>query len=135
MTVFDAPDREFCTVQRSITNTPLQALTLMNDPTFVEASRKLAERVLQESGPDQSERLAHVFELVMGRSPTDDEQRVLDETLRAILESLSARGADPSGFLAVGASAPAAGLNVRELAAYAMVASMLLSADEAITKS
>ena len=135
MTVFDAPDREFCTVQRSITNTPLQALTLMNDPTFVEASRKLAERVLRESGPNQSERLVHLFELVMSRSPTDDEQRVLDETLREILASLSAEGADPSGFLAVGASAPTAGLDVRELAAYAMVASMLLSADEAITKS
>ena len=135
MTVFDAPDREFCTVQRSITNTPLQALTLMNDPTFVEASRKLAERVLQESGPSQSERLAHLFELVVGRSPTADEQSVLGETLQAILESLSAADADPSGFLAVGASAPTAGLDVRELAAYAMVASMVLSADEAITKS
>ena len=135
MTVFDAPDREFCTVQRSITNTPLQALTLMNDPTFVEASRKLAERVLRESGPSESERLTLLFELVMSRSPTNDEQSVLDDTLRAILESLSSEDTDPSGFLAVGASAATGSIDVRELAAYAMVASMVLSADEAITKS
>ena len=135
MTVFDAPDREFCTVQRSITNTPLQALTLMNDPTFVEASRKLAERVLRESGPSQSERLALLFELVMSRSPTNEEQRVLEGTLQAIVESLSAEGADTGAFLAVGASALTAGIDVQELAAYAMVASMVLSADEAITKS
>ena len=135
MTVFDAPDREFCTVQRSITNTPLQALTLMNDPTFVEASRKLAERVLRESGPNPSERLAYLFELVMSRSPTGEEQRILDDTLRAIFESLSEEGADPGGFLEVGASAPSPGFDVDEVAAYAMVASMVLSADEAITKS
>ena len=135
MTVFDAPDREFCTVQRSITNTPLQALTLMNDPTFVEASRKLAERVLREAGPDQSERLAHLFELVMSRGPTEEEQRVLEATLGRILQSFSAEDTNPSSLLAVGASPSAADLAVRELAAYAMVASMVLSTDEAITKS
>ena len=135
MTVFDAPDREFCTVQRSITNTPLQALTLMNDPTFVEASRKLAERVLREAGPAEAERLAHLFELVMSRSPSDEERRVLEGTLRAIIESFSAEDTDPSSLLEVGASEPTAEFAVEELAAYAMVASMVLSADEAITKS
>ena len=52
MTVFDAPDREFCIVRRSTTNTPLQALTLLNDPIFVEAARKLAERSIREGGAD-----------------------------------------------------------------------------------
>ena len=52
MTVFDAPDREFCVVRRSTTNTPLQALTLLNDPIFVEAARKLAERSIHEGGSD-----------------------------------------------------------------------------------
>ncbi len=135
MTVFDAPDREFCTVRRAITNTPLQALTLMNDPTFVEASRKVAERVLRDSGPLPSRRLALLFELVMSRSPTTEELRVLQSTLEALRGSLTVPGADASRFLSVGASAVDPGLDPEEIAVYAMVASLLLSTDEAITKS
>ena len=71
MTVFDAPDREFCIVRRSTTNTPLQALTLLNDPIFVEAARKLAERSIHEGGSSPEPRLAFVFRLATGRAPDE----------------------------------------------------------------
>ncbi len=135
MTVFDAPDREFCTVQRSITNTPLQALTLMNDPTFVEASRKLAERALREAGPSPGERLQRLFELAVGRSPTVEEVAILGDTFEGVQELFSEGSGDPGRLLAVGETTADPAFERSELAAYAVVASMVLSTDEAITKS
>src|SRR5204863_774860 len=73
---FDAPDREVCTVRRSRTNTPLQALVLMNDPTYVEASRKLAERMLHHSS-STDERLRFAFRLATARLPSAAELGVL----------------------------------------------------------
>ena len=134
MTVFDAPDREFCTVRRSRTNTPLQALTLMNDPTFVEAARKLAERVLREAGAEPGERLAYLFELAAGRPPGREETRVLGESLANLRASFAAGGAAASDLLAVGESHADAGLDPTELAAYAAMASLILNLDEVITK-
>ena len=75
MTVFDAPDREFCVVRRSVTNTPLQALTLLNDPIFVEAARNLAERSIREGGPSPAARLAFAFRLATGRVPDPRSRR------------------------------------------------------------
>src|SRR6202000_14913 len=65
LATFDAPDRETCTVRRARTNTPLQALVLMNDPTYVEASRKLAERMMLEGGKTAEERIALAYRLVL----------------------------------------------------------------------
>ena len=70
MTTFDAPSREACTVRRERTNTPLQALLLMNEPQFVEASRALAERTLREGGPTTDDRLTYMFRLATARRPT-----------------------------------------------------------------
>ncbi len=69
MTTFDAPSRESCTVRRERTNTPLQALLLMNEPQLVEASRALAERTLRDAGPTNQDRLTHMFRLVTARCP------------------------------------------------------------------
>ena len=80
MTVFDAPDREFCIVRRSTTNTPLQALTLLNDPIFVEAARKLAERAIHEGGASPADRLAFAFRLATGRAPDSVEMQILQKT-------------------------------------------------------
>ena len=66
---FDAPDREKCTVERERTNTPLQALVLLNDPTYVEAARKLAERMMREGGTDPADRVAFAFRLATARLP------------------------------------------------------------------
>ena len=73
MTVFDAPSREVCTVRRSRTNTPLQALALLNDTIYVEAARKIAERAMSEGGAKPADRLTHAFRLAVARKPTDAE--------------------------------------------------------------
>ena len=70
LATFDAPDREKCTARRAMTNTPLQALVLLNDPTYVEASRALAQRTIREGGKDVDSRLAYAFRLATARKPT-----------------------------------------------------------------
>jgi hypothetical protein len=82
LATLDAPDRETCTVRRSRTNTPLQALVLMNDPTYVEAARKFAERILREGGNTTASRLAFAFQSVTSRPPTGAELAVLSRDSR-----------------------------------------------------
>ena len=74
---FDAPDREKCTARRSVTNTPLQALVLMNDPTYMEAAHALAKRMDNEAGADPNKRIAFAFRLATGRAPTSAELQIL----------------------------------------------------------
>src|SRR5262249_37943930 len=78
---FDAPNREVCTVERPRTNTPLQALVLLNDPAFVEAARNLAQRVLKEGGSEDGERLKFAFRLCTARVPNPTELLVLTRVL------------------------------------------------------
>src|SRR5207253_10712429 len=80
LVTFDAPDREVCTVRRSRTNTPLQALVLMNDPTYVEASRQLAERMIRHAKEPES-RLAFAFRLATARPPSEREAAILKRVL------------------------------------------------------
>lgn len=134
MTVFDAPDREFCTVRRSVTNTPLQALTLLNDPTFIEASRNLAERVIREGGESQEQRIERGFRLAAGRAPTPDEMAVLRESLTRLLVSFEDDENGARGLLSVGASPAAPEIPAETLAAYTALMSMILNLDEVITK-
>ena len=81
MVIFDSPTRETCTVRQGRTNTPLQALTLMNDTTYMEASRKLAERMMTEGGSGAEDRLAYGYHLVLARAPKPPESTVLKTTL------------------------------------------------------
>ena len=134
MTVLDAPDREFCTVQRSTTNTPLQALTLMNDPTFVEAARKLAERAIREGGAAPKDRVALAFRLATGRAPDAAESQLLLTSLDELLLSYAGRPSEADDLLAVGASPADGSIPAEELAAYAALASMILNLDEVVTK-
>ncbi len=134
LTAFDAPDREKCTVRRARTNTPLQALTLLNDPTYVEASRALAARALHEAEPRDAARLGRVFELVLGRAPSAAERDVL---LTLVGKQRQDYRADPraaSELLDVGESAADPGLDRAELAAWTLAASTVLNLDEAVTK-
>ena len=134
MIVFDAPDREFCIVRRSTTNTPLQALTLLNDPIYVEAARKLAERSIHEGGATPESRLEYAFRLATGRAPGDAEKQILRKTFDRMLTDYRADEQGARSFLSVGASPSDASIPVSELAAYAAVANMILNMDEVITK-
>jgi hypothetical protein len=133
MTVFDAPDREVCTVRRSPTNTPLQALTLLNDPIFVEAARKLAERSIKEGG-SPARRLEFAFRLATGRTPDNQETRILRKALDEMLAAYRTDTTGAKALLGVGASPPDPSIPAVELAAYTAVANMILNMDEVITK-
>ena len=134
MTTFDAPDREFCLIRRARTNTPLQALALLNDPTFVEAALKLAERVLAEA-QSQDERIDLAFQFAISRRPTEPERRVLAETLQAALERFDLDPAAAEKLLSVGRAPRDQRWTEKELAAWTTVTSLLLNLDEAISKS
>jgi hypothetical protein len=134
LVAFDAPTRELCTVSRPRTNTPLQALVLLNDPAQLEAARALALRAFAEAGPDDGERLAHAFRLCTGRHPDAVERRVLarvlDEQLRHYHEH------PPAAQEFAGEASPLpSGLDVPALAAWTAVGNLLLNLDETITRS
>ena len=135
MTGFDAPDREFCTVRRSRTNTPLQALTLWNEPGYLEAARQLGTRMLREGGAEDDARVAFAFRLATGRRPVAAETRVLARALGRLRADFLAHGNDAYAFVKVGESALDATLPPAELAAATAVANMILSLDETITKN
>lgn len=134
MIVFDAPDREVCVVRRATTNTPLQALTLLNDPIFVEAARKLAERAIREGGATAEARLKFAFRLATGRTPDAGETRILRAKLDEMLATYRKDAKAASDLIAVGASPRDPAIAADELAAYTAVANIILNLDEAITK-
>jgi hypothetical protein len=134
MVALDSADRSTCSVRRQSTSTPLQALTLLNDPQQTEAARFIAERVLREADSDDAKRLAFAFRLITGRAATTAELNVL-EKMRA--EQLARFQADPAAadaLLHVGEAARDAALPARELATYTVIATALLNHDEALMK-
>jgi hypothetical protein len=131
---FDAPSRENCTVRRPRTNTPLQALTLMNDAQYVEASRHLAQRMLTEGGDAPESRITFAFRLVTGRTPTENEVAVLLRVLGKQSEIFSADVEAAKQLISVGESKPKEDLDPAEHAAYTMVANLIMNLDEAVTK-
>jgi len=133
MTSLDAPDREVCMVKRSITNTPLQALTLMNDPTFVEASKKLAERILlDQTSLDQ--KMHKAFQCCTGRAPELKEKQVLLKLYRQAKVEFEAKPDFAKELLAHGHAPVNSSLDEIDLAAMTMMCSTLLNLDETITK-
>jgi len=111
MAIFDAPTRETCTVVRSATNTPLQALALMNEPQFVEAAAALGQRMIEDGGDSAEARLAHGFRLATGREPDPHEQQLLENALERHLQNLES-----------------------EPEAYSLIGSTLINLDEFITR-
>jgi mono/diheme cytochrome c family protein len=133
LATFDAPDREVCTVRRARTNTPLQSLVLMNDPTYVEAARKLAERLIA-GGKSPDERIALAFRLVLGRRPKDAEREVLRKLYAEQLEAYRKKREPAGSLLAVGESPHAQTVDPVELAAWTVVANTILNLDETVTR-
>ena len=134
MQVFDASAREFCTVRETRTNTPLQALDLMNDVTYIEAARLLAERMLTEGGTTPEQRLAWGFRVLLSRAPNNGELQTLLRHLTKQQEHFTNNPRAAAQLLSVGDKRNNEKLNSAELAAYATTASLLLNLDEAITK-
>ena len=133
MANFDAANREACVVRESRTNTPLQALNLMNDVTFVESARVLGQHMMHAS-PGAAERLRYGFRRATSRWPSTSELEVLTASLRYHLDYFAAGATKTAEFVAQGDTPVDTRLNQRELAAYAAVASMILNLDEVVTK-
>ncbi|MEP7273815.1 MAG: DUF1553 domain-containing protein, partial [Acidobacteriota bacterium] len=134
MQVFDASAREFCQVRATSTNTPLQALNLMNDVTYVEAARMLAQRMLREGGMTSRERLRWGFRTVTSRWPSEGELRVQVRNLEAQQDYFNRNPLEVKRLLSVGERRNDESLQASELAAYATAASLILNLDEATTK-
>ena len=133
MTTFDATAREMCTVQRARTNTPLQALAVMNDTTYLEAARSLAERALRHQG-QAPQRIMLTFRSVLGRPATEPELRILQKTLAQATARFKTNPAAASKLLEVGERPRDPQLDTVELAAYSVVASLILNLDETVTR-
>ncbi len=131
---FDAPDRETCTVRRARTNTPLQALVLMNDPTYVEAARHLAERVVLAK-PNDAERIDHLFMVTLSRAPSAAERSAVGGMLVKLQTRFKAQPAEAEKLLKVGESAHDQRVSQADLAAWSMVASAILNLDEFVTRN
>ncbi|MCE9527886.1 MAG: DUF1553 domain-containing protein, partial [Planctomycetales bacterium] len=127
-------DRETCTIRRARTNTPLQALVLMNDPTYLEASRKLAERVLKSSGDNDESRLVRLYRFVLCRDPHATETATLLPLLGKTRERFKAAPEKAKQLLKIGDSPRDEKLDAGELAAWTTLCSLILNLDEAITK-
>ena len=135
MQAFDAPSREECTAERARSNTPLQSLVLLNDPSHVEAARALAERILH-LGPDTDRaRLDRLFERALTRRAADSEAAVLMQLLQSQAAVYRADPAAAAALLHTGARQPAADLDAAELAAWTAVARTVLNLHEVVTRN
>ncbi|MBI3681657.1 MAG: DUF1553 domain-containing protein [Acidobacteria bacterium] len=131
---FDASSRETCIVRENRTNTPLQALNLMNDVTYLEAARKMAERMMREGGSEPAGRIAFGFRLATARHPKPNEAGLLADSFRNQLDYYQTDREAALKFLSQGDSPRDEKLDASELAAYAAVASLILNLDETVTK-
>jgi hypothetical protein len=134
MMTFDAPDREKCSARRTLTNTPLQALVLLNDPTYVEAARSLAQRMLLEGGKSVNSRIEYGFRLATAREAQAKESAVLRATLTAELANYKHNAPRAEALLKNGEAPVDPKLDATQLAAWTVVASMILNLDETMTK-
>jgi hypothetical protein len=132
--MFDASVRNTCKVRTSITCTPLHALTTLNDVTWVEAGRALAQRVIQETGTDPDARLSAAFLRVCGHLPAPEEIRILRRGLDRALASFKAKPELAQQYLSLGDSPRDAKIDMVEHAAYASVCLAIFNLDEALTK-
>ncbi|HEU4418438.1 MAG TPA: PSD1 and planctomycete cytochrome C domain-containing protein [Planctomycetota bacterium] len=134
MVAFDAPNREVCTISRPVTNTPLQALVLLNDTQFVEAARGLAERILRRTARDD-DRLTWAFQEVTSRVPDAKQLALLQRALARERSLFAARPDAAARLLANGEKPPDSSLEPAELAAWAQVAAILLNLSETDTRN
>lgn len=134
MMFFDTSARQVCTVRLARTNTPLHALTLMNDITYVEAARILAERVIKEAGDLPQYRLAHAFRMATSRTPTKAELEALLSLFEKVTGKFQKDSAAAKQLLEVGEMPRDPAINEAELASYTAIMNVILNLDEVLTK-
>lgn len=134
MMTFNAAEREVCLVRKGHTNSPLQALTLMNNVAFVEASRLMAERILREGGKSLETQISYGVRVCISRHPRLKELNVLRDVYGDFLAEFNANEAAAEKLLSVGEFPRARDLDSIQLAAMTMVASTIMNLDEAVTK-
>ena len=134
MLAFDSPTRETCIVRTDRTNTPLQALNLMNDVTYVEAARHLAQRMIHEGGEAPEDKIAYAYRLATQHRPPSDHEAVLTGSFNDYLDRYRADRRAALELVNVGDTARDETLDIAELASYTMVASMIMNLDRTITK-
>jgi hypothetical protein len=132
---FDAPSREECTAERNRSNIPQQALVLLNDPTYVEAARAFATRVLRECSERPQDRLNRAWQLALQRTPRPSEAETIRKLLDKHLSDYRANPAAAQALLSLGVAPMPDGLDAAELAAWTHVARVLLNLHESITRS
>jgi len=133
LAAFNAPTREQCTVRRERTNTPLQALVMMNDVQFVESARHLAETALQQSA-DERERASWMIIRVFSRPAKEIETMEMASAAAEFLAMFQQNAAAANELILTGESTPDATLDAAELAAWTMVANTIMNSDEFINK-
>jgi len=134
MVNFDAAGREACIVSETRTNTPLQALDLMNDVAYVEASRVLAERMIREGGATPEQRIAFAFRLATGRRPKTAEVSILVDSFHHYQDRFHSNDDAAIKLVSEGEHTRDNKLDAGELAAYTSAASLILNLDETVTK-
>ena len=133
-TMFDVPQRTVCSVRQVRTNTPLHALALLNDTTYVEAARNLSERLLSDPSMTDARRIERTFRLMTARRPTEAERQILIGSLARLRGQYAADKAAAAKLVAVGEKARDPKLDPSELASWTSVVGMVMNLDEAITK-
>jgi Protein of unknown function (DUF1553)/Protein of unknown function (DUF1549) len=134
MATFDAPEARTSCVRRDRSNTPLQALTTLNDPVFMEAAQALALRVWREAKPNDSARIRHAFSLALGRTPTANETRSLEAFVAKQRRHFRGNTRDAVLVSAAALENPPSGVDLHTLAPWTMVSRVLLNLDETITR-
>lgn len=134
MQIFNAAGREMCSMRQENTNTPMQALTLLNDITFVEATRFLGQRMILEGGARSADRIRYGFKLLFAQAPTPEKEQVLMGALNDYQAHYYQHPDEAAKLLKVGEGLSDASIPEPELAAYALLASVMLNTDQAITR-
>jgi hypothetical protein len=132
---FDAPSREECTAERPRSNTPVAAMNLLNDPSFVEAARVLGERILREAPKDSRARLDHAYMLVLGRQPSDTERKTMGKLFSYAQKDFKQRPDAAKKLIAIGQTPADAAHDPVLLAAWTTVCRAMLNLSETTTRN
>ena len=132
---FDAPSREECTVSRPRSNTPQQALVLLNDPTYVEAARAFAERILVQGGQDDSSKLNWAYQTALSRNVNPNEANILLDVLAKHLNTYKQNPQAADEYLSVGRRVVPENIDKSELAAWTSISRIILNLHETITRN